>query len=171
VTEPRDPSPAGDGSGSPPAPDPGPPAEPGTYALLLRPTGSGEVRIGALGTLELRPGRYVYVGSAFGPGGLAARVGRHVEHPDTRHWHIDHLLDAVEVVEVLYTLDPRRREEAWARFFRGATGASVPLGSFGAGDCGCEGHLVHLREAPSPEALRAATGTGEVRRWRPAACG
>lgn len=148
-----------------------PPPEPGTYALLLEPARSGAVEIGALGVLELEPGPYVYVGSALGPGGLAARVGRHVEHPDARHWHVDHLLDAVEVSEIWFTLDPERREEAWARFFRGAPGASVPLGSFGAGDCGCEGHLVHLREAPSPEALRTATGTGEVRRWRPAACG
>lgn len=143
-----------------------PPPEPGTYALLLEPARSGEVEIGARGTLVLEPGRYVYVGSALGPGGLAARVGRHLEHPDTRHWHVDHLLDAVEVREVWYTLGPERREEAWARRFRSAPGARVPLRGFGAGDCGCEGHLVHFGEPPSREALRAATAAAEVRRWR-----
>lgn len=151
--------------GEAPPPEPGP--GPGTYALLLEPARPGEVKIGARGALELEPGRYVYVGSAFGPGGLAARIGRHLEHPATRHWHIDHLLDAVEIVEVRYTRDPEKREEEWARFFRSAPGARVPMRGFGAGDCGCEGHLVHFPEAPALDALRAATGDRDIRSWRP----
>ena len=36
-----------------------------------------EVPIGKLGVLHMLPGIYVYVGSALGPGGLAARIERH----------------------------------------------------------------------------------------------
>ena len=53
------------------------PSQPGTYALLLEATAIQDVPIGKLGVLHMLPGIYVYVGSALGPGGLAARVGRH----------------------------------------------------------------------------------------------
>ncbi len=48
--------------------------KPGTYALVLACQKTGRVRIGRLGVLALQPGFYVYVGSAFGSGGLAARL-------------------------------------------------------------------------------------------------
>ena len=50
---------------------------PGTYALLLRASKEQTIEVGALGAMPVRPGMYVYVGSAFGSGGLQARVGRH----------------------------------------------------------------------------------------------
>jgi hypothetical protein len=37
-----------------------------TYARLLRCRTARRIRIGRRGVLHLRPGRYVYVGSAFG---------------------------------------------------------------------------------------------------------
>ena len=51
---------------------------PGTYALILRASTAQTIQIGRLGDLVMQPGYYIYVGSAFGPGGLAARVGRHL---------------------------------------------------------------------------------------------
>lgn len=39
----------------------------------------------------LRPDWYVYVGSAYGPGGLASRIGRHFRKQKKNHWHIDKL--------------------------------------------------------------------------------
>jgi hypothetical protein len=53
------------------------PAEPGTYALLLTATAPLEVVVGRLGACRLPAGHYVYVGSAHGPGGLAARLTHH----------------------------------------------------------------------------------------------
>lgn len=49
-------------------------ARPGTYALILRSDSAARVRIGHLGVLAATRGYYVYIGSAFGPGGLAARL-------------------------------------------------------------------------------------------------
>ena len=37
----------------------------------------------------LAPGCYVYAGSARGPGGIRARVRRHLRPDKTPHWHID----------------------------------------------------------------------------------
>ena len=57
----------------------------GTYLVRLIPERSGgPVRIGRLGTLTLAGGELLYVGSALGPGGLAARCrhhGRLAAHP------------------------------------------------------------------------------------------
>ena len=59
----------------------------GTYALLLKLPKQGQLQVGALGTFAFQAGWYVYVGSAFGPGGLAARVGRHLRGLGTPcHW-------------------------------------------------------------------------------------
>jgi Uri superfamily endonuclease len=66
-------------------------AQQGTYALLLRARVEQAIEVGALGTLSVRPGTYVYVGSAFGPGGLSARVRRHADGTGTLHWHVDYL--------------------------------------------------------------------------------
>ena len=52
-------------------------AQPGTYVLVLASQRTDPVRIGRLGTLALKPGVFIYVGSAFGPGGLAARIRHH----------------------------------------------------------------------------------------------
>jgi Uri superfamily endonuclease len=45
----------------------------GTYALIFSAFHKRQPEIGKLGTLELKPGFYIYVGSAFGSGGLKAR--------------------------------------------------------------------------------------------------
>ncbi len=57
----------------------------------------GEGFSGRLGgrSVELEPGVYAYVGSAFGPGGLAARLRRHLCGERRRlWWHIDWLLSS-----------------------------------------------------------------------------
>ncbi|MFN8443960.1 MAG: GIY-YIG nuclease family protein [Caldilineaceae bacterium] len=115
---------------------------PGTYALILRAATTQTVRIGRLGDLVLQPGYYIYVGSAFGPGGLAARVGRHLRKEKRLRWHIDYLRAACEVEEVWWTCDSVRRECEWANKLRELPGTVVPMVGFGSSDCGCETHLV-----------------------------
>lgn len=120
----------------------------GTYALILRARSAQRVRIGALGHLGLRPGVYVYVGSAFGPGGVRARLKHHLSHSPSPHWHIDYLRRATELDQVWYTHDPVRREHAWADLFRSARGAVIPLRGFGASDCRCASHLFYFESPP-----------------------
>ncbi len=58
------------------------------------------LEIGRLGSFNIIPGFYAYVGSAFGPGGLRARIRHHLESVAQPHWHIDYLLGYAEPVEV-----------------------------------------------------------------------
>ncbi|MHA2358418.1 MAG: GIY-YIG nuclease family protein [Candidatus Heimdallarchaeaceae archaeon] len=39
--------------------------------------------------IELSRGFYIYVGSAFGSGGLSSRIHRHLRRRKKNHWHID----------------------------------------------------------------------------------
>jgi Uri superfamily endonuclease len=113
------------------------PSLPGTYVLVLRFSKRLEIVAGKLGVLAVQPGFYVYVGSALGPGGLAARVGRHCRREKTRRWHDDYLRAEANLEEVWYAAGKSHRECQWASAFRTLPGASVPLTGFGASDCGC----------------------------------
>jgi len=76
----------------------------GAYILVIRASRPVEARVRG-GVRSLCPGVYLYVGSAGGPGGLRARLTRHVHGPRRRHWHIDWLTgsDACSVVAAVYT--------------------------------------------------------------------
>ena len=127
---------------------------PGTYALLLRAAEEQSIEVGALKDMAVRPGTYVYVGSAFGPGGLRARVGRHVRGDGALHWHVDYLRAVTTLAVVWYTHDPERRECTWATILRSLPGAAIPLDGFGASDCPCPAHLVRFEAAPSVSTFR-----------------
>lgn len=121
------------------------PAQPGTYVLLLQATTPQPIQVGRLGSLLVQAGYYLYVGSALGPGGLAARINRHLRQDKKPHWHIDYLRAVTEVVDVRWQCDPLRRECAWAEQWQQVAGATIPLAGFGSSDCGCESHLVWFK--------------------------
>lgn len=129
-------------------------SEPGTYALLLRAPTEQIIEVGALGEMTVRPGGYVYVGSAFGPGGVRARVERHARGDGAVHWHVDYLRTATALEQVWVTYDTTRRECDWAATMRALPGATVPKGGFGASDCDCPAHLYRFDAPPSLEVLR-----------------
>ena len=66
-------------------------SEAGTYCLVLQATRRVRIRVGSFGTFTFFPGLYLYVGSARGPGGLKARIGRHLRRAKAKKWHIDYL--------------------------------------------------------------------------------
>jgi len=124
-------------------------SEPGTYALLLRAEAEKTIEVGALGTMAVRTEQYVYVGSAFGPGGVQARVRRHARGDGALHWHVDYLRAATTLVRVWWTHDETRRECDWAAALRDRSDTSAPLSGFGASDCGCPAHLVRTDARPA----------------------
>lgn len=128
-------------------------SHPGTYALILRARRNEAVRVGRLGTLQVQPGYYVYVGSAFGPGGVRARIGHHSRIAERPRWHIDYLRARLDLIEVWYSFDPIRREGLWARLCQRLPRASVPMAGFGASDCRGETHLVFTPGCPRITAL------------------
>ena len=94
-------------------------SKPGTCALVLRSDASMCARIGRWGRLNVRPGYYVYVGSALGAGGVLARVSRHCREPKSKHWHIDYLREFSILESVWYRHSSIRLEHRWARSSEG----------------------------------------------------
>lgn len=131
------------------------PSAPGAYALLLRLDAPTPIRAGRLGTITLAAGHYVYIGSARGPGGLRARVGRHRRREKKAHWHIDALTAVAPIVEVWYVETTARLECAWAEILRALPGVTIPARGFGASDCACDAHLLRVDDLV---AARAALG-------------
>jgi Uri superfamily endonuclease len=129
------------------------PRRPGAYVVRLVLARSARLKIGALGQFVFPAGTYLYIGSARGPGGLAARVGRHLRPARVRRWHVDYLRRAASVEVGWWREGKRRRECAWAQAIGRLPGATAPAPRFGASDCRCESHLWLLQGA-EPADLR-----------------
>lgn len=117
---------------------------PGTYAVSFTLPEARKVSIGRLGWFDFPASQYVYLGSARGPGGLRARLGRHIRGNGLAHWHIDYLRPHLELGAVGYLLASENLECAWSRSLATTPGASLPAPGFGASDClqGCPAHLI-----------------------------
>ena len=129
-----------------------PPREKGIYALILYIGKEVLIRLKSRGW-SIEPGIYVYIGSAGGPGGLRARILRHIGRPSKRHWHIDYLTsdDDVEVYAVLYTTCSwgPRAESLVASCLQNA--GLTPIEGFGAtDDKKSKSHLYKLASSEEP---------------------
>jgi Uri superfamily endonuclease len=133
------------------------PRVPGTYILLLCVDRPCTVAVGRLGTAALAPGWVLYVGSAFGPGGLAARLRHHLRPAARPHWHIDYVRAGLELSEIWVCASPQRLEHRFAALLPGTPGSSIPLPRCGASDCRCAAHLFHFAVRPAPQLLAAAS--------------
>jgi len=119
------------------------PAEPGAYVLMLDLAQSVPLRIATLPRIHLPPGRYAYVGSAKGSGGIRARVRRHLGAHKKIHWHVDHLTAVASVTEVLAYPDGNECDIV-ERLLRRRQ-AMTPVAGFGNSDCKrCAAHLLAL---------------------------
>ena len=98
------------------------------------------IEVGRLGVFLFLAGWYCYVGSAFGPGGVAARCGHHRKISPRPRWHIDYLRAHC---------DPEPREHQWAELLGRVRGARLPVSGFGASDCNCPGHLWYFSQHPA----------------------
>ncbi|MCP3956130.1 MAG: DUF123 domain-containing protein, partial [Desulfobacterales bacterium] len=102
---------------------------------------------------------YVYTGSALGPGGLAARIGRHLKPSKKFHWHIDYLRRFAEVEEIWYTIHLGKLECRWAKLFQKTRGARIICPGFGSSDCRCDTHLFHFKRKPGIRTYRQKVET------------
>ena len=130
------------------------PVQAGTYALILELTHNQILDIGQLGKFDFHAGWYVYVGSAHGPGGIRARLGRHLRGAGKTRWHIDYLRIVSTVrgygyiaVEAL-PLPNISQECTWVQKLAAETSATLPIPKFGASDCkmGCAAHLIYFSQ-------------------------
>jgi Uri superfamily endonuclease len=114
------------------------PTEAGAYVLLIQLAESLAVKLLGRAEVTLSPGHYLYCGSARGPSGIKARVGRHMQREKSIRWHVDRLTTLGTVLG------------AWV--FPGGvecelvamlTGLPVPIPGFGSSDCEtCTSHLL-----------------------------
>jgi Uri superfamily endonuclease len=138
------------------------PAAKGSYALLLRLAETAVIQVGRLGRFDLAAGYYLYLGSALGPGGLRARLRRHLTADKSPFWHIDYLRQQAAVDALWYAADGRNWEHHWAAAALALPGATVAVSRFGASDCRCPTHLLFWRERPLLTAVWGATAVTSI---------
>jgi Uri superfamily endonuclease len=121
----------------------------GTYIVILRSDENRPVLIGARGLLQLQTGYYLYAGSALGPGGLRARVGRHLAGTGRPRWHIDFLRQVTRPHGAWLYIGHDRQEHNWADAVAYMPDVEATAPGLGASDCSCTTHLFYTRSRPS----------------------
>jgi Uri superfamily endonuclease len=130
-------------------------SSPGTYALILKATRSQSAQVGKRENIDLVPGFYIYAGSARGPGGLKARVARHLRTTKRCHWHIDYLTTRIPVIEVWYSYSSLADECQWAAALLADRRKYTEVPGLGASDCSCPSHLFYSGRYPRPKDIAA----------------
>jgi Uri superfamily endonuclease len=117
--------------------------------------------VGRLGHFRFAAGYYLYIGSAFGSGGLRARLAYHQQrtkpHP---HWHVDYLREHSHLVETWSIASSIRLERVLASALAAAPELTVPVPRFGAGDAPSSSHLFYSPRRPPTRALTSAIMAG-----------
>lgn len=137
---------------------------PGTYVLVLESDKQQRIQIGKWGQLEIHPGYYLYVGSAFGPGGVLARVSRHCREEKSQRWHIDYLRAHTRLKIVWYVHGSERLEHHWATALAGLA-QTLAVKGFGCSDCCCLSHLFYVADEVDLEAC-ASVLPWKIQQWR-----
>ncbi len=108
----------------------------GSYVLLIRLDRDRNIEIGALHFRYFPEGYYCYVGSAMGPGGIEARIERHMREKKKIRWHIDYFLKYAKIEKAYFSEEAGEIEIAriFSRHFEGISG-------FGASDSPLDSHL------------------------------
>ena len=132
------------------------PAAPGTYLLAFQSDSSGSIQVGRKGRCELVPGYYFYIGSAFGPGGLRARLKHHYNISQRPHWHLDYLRPHLTLEKIWYSLDLQRYEHAWAKNMIYTMQLEIPMPGFGASDCHCDSHFFYSVDLANDSVMKSA---------------
>jgi Uri superfamily endonuclease len=115
----------------------------GAYGLAIRLDHAVEFTLQSRDPVRLESGWLVYAGSAKGPGGIRARLRRHLRRDKALHWHVDRLtLAAVEIVAV-----PQFGDSECAIIDRllQSPNFDIAVRGFGNTDCRmCESHLLRF---------------------------
>ena len=122
---------------------------PGAYVMVIRLSRATQIPVGRLGEVSFAEGFYCYVGSAMGPGGLPARLARHLRDRKKPHWHVDYLLQRAAVVEIWEVPSSETLECDCAQTVLSLDGAQAPIQGFGSSDCTCATHLAYFSSHPS----------------------
>ena len=126
----------------------------GSYFLVIKLDEVREVKTKGR-AFRLRPGYYVYVGSAMNS--LEKRVLRHFRKNKKLHWHIDFLLKEAELLRAyLIPSDKRLEEELSLEVSK----RGEPVPGFGASDIKVGTNLYFFREEPDEALVEILKGLG-----------
>lgn len=115
----------------------------GAYVLAIRLGAPVDFVRGRTG-YALGAGWFAYSGSAYGPGGIRARLRRHFQSDKKLHWHVDHLTPVAQHIQAV-ALEGGSECELVARLIHSGTFEPAAEG-FGSSDCNtCRSHLLRWR--------------------------
>jgi len=125
------------------------PRDPGIYVLVLLVRSTISTFIRSLGQINIDKGRYIYLGSARGSGGILARVNRHYIKRKKVRWHIDHLTisSKVHIEGVVYAITQEDLERTLCEKLM-ELGFMPYIEGFGASDYRAKGYS-HLLKPPN----------------------
>jgi Uri superfamily endonuclease len=106
------------------------PPLPGAYAMAIEFAETVAVTLYGRPPIALSAGRYLYCGSANGPGGLKARLSRHMRRGKSLRWHIDQLTERGSVIGSWIV--PGGDE---CELVRRLLPLPIPIPGFGSSDC------------------------------------
>ena len=106
----------------------------GTYLLFIKIIKSVEITIKGKSSL-LNAGYYIYIGSAFGAGGLSSRLHRHLRKIKKKHWHIDQITSSTFSEIICIGVLLKQRVECELSKIIGDIEKTVPITGFGNSDC------------------------------------
>ena len=132
----------------------------GTYILFLNFSSGKEIAVGALGKIKFNKGYYAYIGSAFGPGGLQARLKHHLYSNTKPRWHLDYLKPHALIEQIWITSVKKRYECIWADEL---AKHNQEVTGFGASDCQCDSHLLRIAEWPLKKNFRKKIAPQSIR--------
>jgi Uri superfamily endonuclease len=114
------------------------PSLPGAYAMAIELADTLAVTLSGRLPIVLPAGRYLYCGSAKGPGGLKARLSRHMRRGKSVRWHVDQLTEQGLVIGGW--IFPEGDE---CRLVQMCSHLPMPIAGFGTSDCAiCRSHLL-----------------------------
>lgn len=114
------------------------PRQPGAYVLAIELHRPIALVLPKRTPAPLASGCYLYCGSAKGPGGLRARVGRHMCRGKPIRWHIDNLTEADHVLGAWTIVGGDE-----CQLVASLAHLPMPIDGFGSSDCrSCRSHLL-----------------------------
>ncbi len=118
----------------------------GSYTILFELPKPIRIKVGSLGIVSFPSGFYAYTGSAFGSGGLRARILRHLRKEKRLKWHIDYILPFSRIRAVFFVVSDEKMECSINREI--LKHAKVVRRSLGSSDCRtCPSHLLWLGDS------------------------
>ncbi|SNR70148.1 GIY-YIG nuclease family protein [Desulfurobacterium atlanticum] len=124
------------------------PPKKGTYIIVFNYGKSRMIKVKS-GKFFIEKGRYCYIGSAFGSGGIFSRIQRHLKKRKKKHWHLDFLSVSpfFKAVSVYCFFNLKIECEIAEKFLK----VFYPVAGFGASDCSCISHLFFMEDKNSRE--------------------